>query len=309
MAANLYKVRTLTQKNQLVQAVMRRALKKNRLDINAGCEKFNDADPETGKEIEGPRANGHYDTEGHQCSDVYGFIQLDLTNKEDLKSYFQNIGQWLKDVYEIFSFRHPITTLQFMRETSPFRITRVQWVWCIESIDIVKSDLVDEKLEAHFGTLYNGLLRTQSRQLAEKEKEFFQNTTRQEVIEYMNKEYLRLTPWMWVSPVDTTVMVVDHAQRPFDMKDGWSTTMITSIVWEWMQIVAGWPGPVKVDVGGIKAIDTLRNELQKIMVKIKRREEREGDNGQVQGNRNQVVSRSSEEECLSCKADTVPENK
>jgi hypothetical protein len=254
---NLAEAKQKLQESRLFSAVIERANKKKRLDIAmTGSEKYNWPDPATGIEKE---PSDHYDIEGHTWTDVDGFTTVYLWRWQDLKRYVANIFSWVVDVWDTFSIRYPLIALKFGWETLPFHITWEQWVWTVESLAVAKSDLVEDKIATAHEKDWRQFIRSPGYM---KEYQKVEDAThRQEVIAYADKEYLKITDFMWVGRHDPTVILVDEVRRPFDYKDGWSDLMITSIIWEWAHIVGDYTGVVKTDRGGIQAVNPIKQDV------------------------------------------------
>jgi len=292
---NLRTARQNLQDSELFKSVLERARKKNRLDIAmTGSEKYNWPD-HTGQERPNISADGSYDVEGHTWTDINGFTTVYLWRWPDLKRYVSNIFSWVKDCWEVFSIKSPQVCFKFAWDTLPFHTTWEQWVWTVESLDVAKSDLVEEKLMAAHEDNWRSYVRS-GNYMKEYDK-MSAATGRQEVLAYADKEYLRVTEYMWVGRNDSTVILVDEVRRPFDYKNGWSNLMIASIIWDWAKLVAGYWGVVKTDTGIIKSFDPIKKDILRGMTDIEQGrlatneevgellgEKKEDSSGQAQGN-------------------------
>lgn len=267
---NLQSARALLIDNELLDAVIARAKKTKKLDIYiTGAEQYNWPDPKTGYETQvGPRENGFYDVEGHTWTDIDGYFSINPFKWNDLKRYVKNIGSWVKDFFELFTFKSPGPALQFAWSTMPFRFTWQSWVWTVEAMETIKDDLIWDKMEAIHGEKMSRMIRQDYKKFREEEIKIDATITRQDLIEYANQNYYRITPYMWVSKSDPTVILIDQVLRPYDLRNGWSNLMISTIVWEWLQIVGEYSGFVKTDTGQIKSVNLINKSIARGVAEI-----------------------------------------
>lgn len=188
------------------------------------------------------QAGEQYDVEGHSGCDIYGIWRWELWRPSDLISYLRNIAGWVKDVWELKSW-------SFARATWPFGMYHMAWVYSISSMKDIRFDVAEE---VHIHPLFTeGKKYTfADRDAAFKAASDYEKKMTRKEVEAMLASWsytpvrsnVRPVPAVWVHGTDPTVMVVDEAYVPFDLKDGWSNSRLAHIVGLWLDEFAGIKG-------------------------------------------------------------------
>ena len=208
----------------------------------SGCEKWNHPTEKNnwGKDSEAPNADGLYDVEGHCWTDIYGYARLNLFDPVDCIVYFNSIKEWWKDTKDIWSFKYFKSSIKFIfNSLNVFSLNREYWIWTVESFDVLKSDLIDEKVSAYYGEKERSVMRKDFEGWKETCEKFRKETSYKEVLARANEELIKINDYMYVYKTDPTVIVIDHELQPYDMKDGYSNRMICQFLHVWFCLVAG----------------------------------------------------------------------
>lgn len=148
-----------------------------------------------------------------------GFIAEDLNGffYPSLKDMFELNYKWFVENREEFGLFYALKQLDFSRPWS-------RWVWVVDSIDTVVYDIADEKFDRkrHRGEDYEKILLT---------------ITKDDVTKFLGENYQQLTPAIWVSSSDPTVMIYDKEKKPYGLKGGWSKDQMGEILEEWFKAV------------------------------------------------------------------------
>ena len=230
-------VRATLAQSEIFCAVLSSAIKRNKFLVHiTGCEKVNHATKENhwGRD-QIPNPDGHYDTEGHEWTDIHGTYWLSPFKKSDIKQYFSDIKSWWKDVMEFWNVRHPSSAIRFALDTiGVFWVRRSQWCWTVESSETFIHTLVDEKLTAFYGLNEAFEASEHPLEYGRKLREFMEQTTHEEIMKYIQANYLQINRFMWVQPNDPSVIVIDKEAETYDMKSGYSNLKLLTFLHIWL---------------------------------------------------------------------------
>jgi hypothetical protein len=241
------------QNNRVFQGIMRRAYKLGAVEIYiTGVEKYDHEYSPQGEWVESKdHSDGSlYDIEGHSWTDIHGFFDLSILSLSDWSSYFRAIGVWLKDSWELKS-------LDFAIKTLPFFMPWSQWMWTVCSFDSAKHDAAEAEI---LDPLYEGDLRPNDQEFLEahhKAEERRKTMTDEDAIKYLeSNNYVQLREGIYVSTIDPTNMYVNESlpRFAFNLKDGWSNSMIGHIIGYWLRAVGH---------GSIDAVEVSEDKYNK----------------------------------------------
>lgn len=230
-----------------MSAVARRANRLGRLDLHVtGAEKWNQpnfADPSTERVM---KEGELYDVEGHSWTDIHGFYTLNFLSPKDWWLLARATWSWVKDMYDMRS-------LSFTVATIPFRRVWHNWVWTVESFDVIRNDMAEAEMEK-LGIEYTWQARdVYTAKFAEIKAAY----TLADIFGYLSEHYYPIASQVfftvWVSKTDPTVIVANEEFYKYDLKDGWSDKMIGFIIQEWFKAVYG----TAIDIRLIQDTDTF----------------------------------------------------
>lgn len=149
---------------------------------------------------------------GYSSEDVTGFWKINL------KSLINGNIETFKEMKEEFGFWKALSFLHFS-------LTVSGWTWVIDSKDAIKHELTMMKIREGRKNNYDQY------------KEVYNTITEENINEYLNEHYTKITPSLYVSNTDSTVMVYDEKLKPFALPDGWTTNQLGEILEEWIEHV------------------------------------------------------------------------
>jgi hypothetical protein len=171
------------------------------------------------EEIETPDQMNARDRQGFVFTDVNGFYTPSL---------FDYFWENIKCIYQFtrdFGLKYAFSGTSFTPSWSG-------WVWVVSSLDEWSEDIVVDRF-GKYPKNYN---------------EEVAKITEQDRIDFMNDPengYISINWYMWVNKVDPTVIVYDPKNKPYDMRDGWSTEQIGEILSDWASVIGNIEVPAK----------------------------------------------------------------
>jgi len=222
---DLQKARMDLAKNKNFLAALDLAKKEGVFKVHvSGLEKWNQPEWEGDELIDTnvPRANGHFDVEGHCWTDIYGYVRFGF------RDWLNEWPRWWKDVREVWSWRGLKSSLRFVWQTVPFSPVHEFWLWTVQSFDVVKSDMAGDMAFEKWGS------KEITKEFIGVERSILDSLTYDQVLEKVSEDYLQVNRFIWVGKLDQTVVVIDESQLPYDMKNGWSNTAILFILRVWL---------------------------------------------------------------------------
>lgn len=212
--------------------------KQDKVEVTiTGLEKWNFPRRVEGVFMQNPpcKKAGIYDVEGHAWTDVILHKKRELTNGSDLKSLWQDIKNVAKEIYSLWfepsskvvpwKIKHWKTNFLFtLRLIKTISIFESSWVWTVQSLSVLKDDIVDEMMVNSEETDKCSALAA---------VELGLNLTRKDILNYLNKHYIKINGFMWVLQSDPTCIAVDEYAVSYDLKDGYSNYEIISVLEIW----------------------------------------------------------------------------
>jgi len=218
---HINEIRKKLEKNIVFLKCIEKARKSDYFDIVSNTmEKWNfDSD------INHP--NGHYDVEGHKWIDIFLKYNYNLLNPKDLFHYLKNI---------------------FLNHS--FKLNLTKWSFVINSFDIMKHDLANEKAESLvplnltssiFSENKDGRIVIDSKNNEELIDDYtieylkqYNKIQKSELIRYIYEDYFKLSDEIYIGINDPTLIVADEDYIKFDLKDGWSNKKICYIIQKYL---------------------------------------------------------------------------
>jgi hypothetical protein len=267
----------------LLEDVVKTSKKRGYLAISiTGMEKWNHPKwGEDNKQIDtdGPKEDGSYDVEGHAWTDVNFQVGLDLLDKKDRKHWILDFKSWLEDVNGIWKDTVNIKKRWFnldlffsfvFRTISTLGLTKTYWGSTVQSFAVAKSDLArdiahdqldsarpDRDMDKWLKNIndrdpeYDAWLH----KLIDLEKKIYSELKDDQVKEHVLKICDPISsPGLYVLREDPSIIYVDTAEVPYDMKDGFSNKKIAQILEDWAHSYLDLQVPViDIDAKGAKS--------------------------------------------------------
>jgi hypothetical protein len=181
---------------------------------------------------ERPRANGHYDHEGHVACDVSGIAWLLPWTRDGLEGIGYMVAEYAKDVRECWRGRiRNLRDLKY-RLAAPIRYARylslrgTYWLWCVESTYVIRDQIAEDRIEPwQKGSDINAW--------SAKLDKIRSEVTVEEVQKVLDSDYYRISTAIYARKSDPTCILIDDNLRPYDMKDGYSNQKVARFIAAW----------------------------------------------------------------------------
>jgi len=179
------------------------------LDINIrGAEKSN---------LDGsviPKSDGKFEVEGHSSCDIEASYFINPFAKlKDMVSLCTAVKHWL-------SFSWEFKSLSYFLSSHPFRSVWSQWAITVSSFSTFKVDVIlkTRKGQYKYGD-YASILKD-AELLTVEDIEFF----------LLSDGYFRVSRGVFANKKDPLCLVMNESVLKFDLKDGWSSSMILNLL-------------------------------------------------------------------------------
>ena len=208
-------------KHAILQAVIRTGRTNGYVLTNmTAMEKWN----YTGDKVDVPGPDGHFDVEGQNSADVNVFY----SNRFGW-SFAKAVARW---TWELVTSRD----WGMAKVTHPFNRTWESWLFVVDSYTAQSWGYAEETVHV----LFPGLNRTDFKRFWAEVARIQKTITHEQIGKYLKyNDYWELRKGFYLNRSDPTCMVVDDSHYKFDMRDGWSSKMITLIINMWFCYVTG----------------------------------------------------------------------
>lgn len=173
--------------------------------------------------------------ENYPIKDRFGFSSEDINViwTPSFIEYFKDNINAFKEGYNFFLEEKNKTFFKkvqsFFKAFSfvEFTFNWTGWFWVVDSLDSISHDIVIEK----------------SRKINKQSKtkfDYFLEVSKisyEERIKYVNKNYIKVNNNMWISESDPACLIYDPINKPYGLKDGWTTEQIGEILSEWFFVM------------------------------------------------------------------------
>lgn len=183
--------------------------------------------------------------DGQKSKARYGLYSEDINGfySPNFKEYCESLVSQYKDGVELYQdfINAPKTTLDkvlnkfsvvlsYIKALNfiDFSLTQEYWVWVVDSLDTIRYDIVDETYRRKTKVFQKDVYEEKAK-----------NITREQMLDYVCKNYEQVSERMWVSTTDPTVIVYDNLAKPYKLRDGWSVDQIGEILSEWLEMMSG----------------------------------------------------------------------
>lgn len=193
-----------------------RLLLQIKLAQKTGTLKFS---PQT-MEISPGDEDGMFKRSGFYAEDVTGFWMPD-----NFKTYIEANISAFKEAMEEFGF---FQAFGFLSLSLPWS----GWAWVVDAKKTIPDEIVMNKI-AELRRANRG------KKITYNYEEMVSQITPEEVQDYLSKNYLQISPAIWVSESDPSCFIYDEAFKPFALSDGWSSAQLGEIFEEWYEALVG----------------------------------------------------------------------
>jgi hypothetical protein len=209
--------------SKVFQGVVERAFKIGKAQIFISeTEKYNNPLDKQGNLIPDYEARRPFDVEGHSCSDIHGFFNINVFSMDFIRS----IGNWLQESFELRS-------VSFFLETVPFFMPWNQWVWTVDSMRLAAQEVIERRERQRMWKMGDRTTKSIIRVMKQSEEQA-KSLSREAMKEILLADgNIQISTGIFVNQNDPTVFSVDETLYAFDLKDGWSNQKLCSIIGEW----------------------------------------------------------------------------
>lgn len=188
-----------------------------------------------GEEISEESTDQYWKTpkrEGISSVDIYGYWLPSFLEyfKGNMDAYMEGVEVYLESLpkrnilKKIIAYVKAINFLEL-------KIPWMSWVWVIDSLDSFRYDIVRENLKKV----------SKKERLNQDFNLLCSKVSREELFIYVNENYARISPNLWVSREDPGVIVYNNYEegKPYGLKDGWTFHQLAEILSEWAFFMSG----------------------------------------------------------------------
>jgi hypothetical protein len=219
-------IRKALKEHKLLQAVIKTGNRTGEITISSmECEKYNNCDPISLEVSDLPMADGHFDIEGHNSTDISVSYKDSVWSL--LWSFPLAVLAWGRDLIILRDWG-------MAKIFHPFRLTGSGWLFVVDSFEVQMGEYAEEIVRLIYPKLQQTNRQEFDAEVMKARKALDYSRLSDHLVA---NGYWKVNGWLYVDKKDPTVMVVDESVCRYDLKNGWSDRKIASIISMWVNLI------------------------------------------------------------------------